>query len=164
MKKYLVIMMCGGLLLTTTGCGNKVEEKEDSKENTTTEEKATSKILSCTETQEDLDMKMRLNFVYDLDGKSFSKTTLEIIEKTDDELSNEDYKELADNFCEDYDSDIYKSCKGDVNGGEFTVTVDIDIDKLEESEQGFTKNTPIEEMKGIVEDSSSSVTCKIEEK
>ena len=162
MKKYLAIIMCAGLLLTATGCGDKQKVEDGSNNDTKVPEKAKNKVLSCRQSDEnDADTSIEYTFTYDSKGESFSKAIL----KFNFKLLDEDDKEAAESFCDYYkeDDDTVKTCNSKVTGDKFSATIDIDIDKIDEDD-AFTQDTPIDELKELLEDEDSGVTCKIEEK
>lgn len=164
MKKYLAIMICAGLLLTATGCGDEKKEEDSSKESTKVEEKAKNKVLNCSQTYGDT-MTMTSTFLYDLDGKNISKATIDytlLIEDDDIEID----EESVSSFCDEFNDESVKKCDARINGDKLLATLDYDIDKLDEDEEGFTKDTPIGELKAILEaesDEDFGVTCNIEE-
>ena len=152
MKKYFTIMMCAGLLLTVTGCGNEAKEK------------VSNKVLSCERSSSESDISTDTTvFLYDLEGKSFSEATLERTIPYEGTISEDKRKELTVGFCKNYNEDeLSKKCDTKIDGNNFLVIVDMDVDKLDINKNGFNKNTPIDELKEIME--NLGVTCKIEEK
>ncbi len=157
MKKYLTIMICMGLLLVVTGCGKEVKE-----------EKTKNKVLTCSYSHYNRDIIDEVRFIYDSEGKSFSKATMRLISNLDD-LQNsfvQKIKEAKDlsTLCSEHTDAPLKSCDAKLDGDTFTANMEIDVDKLVDKDQ---KNTPIDELKKQLENSStesSVITCQIEEK
>ena len=136
MKKHLTIMICMGLLLVVTGCGKEVKE-----------EKTKNKVLTCSYSHYNRDIIDEVRFIYDSEGKSFSKEA----------------KDLS-TLCSEHTDAPLKSCDAKLDGDTFTANMEIDVDKLVDKDQ---KNTPIDELKKQLENSStesSVITCQIEEK
>lgn len=169
MKKYLAIMMCAGLLLTATGCGEEKEEEVSKKDNTKVEEKekTKNKVLSCSKSYED-QMSMEATFVYDLEGKKISDASISYTIKFDEDEVGDITDEYVNELCDEFKGDeSIKSCKAKLNGNKVLADVEYDVDKFDEDEDSFTKDTPIEELKKIMEaeeDEEDSPICKIEEK
>ena len=174
MKKYLVMMMCAGLLFTATGCGDEKKEEEsssksdntvettDNKNDSKKEESSKDKILRCTDSEEGGIIMVTSDFIYDADGKEMKGVSVSMsIEYDEDELEDFD-QDMVDSFCDNIDEQGMKSCKAKLNGNKLVVDVEYDLDEYDFEEEGLEvdKNTPIEELAEILEDTYS--TCKIE--
>ncbi len=157
-KKIFGILLIGTTVISLTGCGNEV---------TKVEEKAKNKVLTCSFSHYNREIVDEVSFIYDSEGKSFSKATMRLIANLDD-LQNSFVKKIKEaedlsTLCSEHTDAPLKKCDAKLDGDTFTANMDIDIDKMDDDQ----KNTSIDELKKYLEDNStesSVITCTIEEK
>lgn len=167
-KKELMSLFalgCSALLLA--GCGEDTK-KEEEKEN---EKVATTETLTCVTSAEEDGVKSEsvVSFVFDKKTNKMTAGSMEVSMVYDMSDFTEEEKEQVDQFtgamfgamC-DEELEGFKNCKYEGKDGKYSVTMDVDMEKIEEAYEGeVTEDMSIEDLKESFEADDADVVCTI---
>ena len=158
----LFVLGCGVLLLV--GCGD--EKKE--------EKKSTTETIKCTVKEEESGMvtTATTKFVYDKKDKALVSGSMDMSMDYSDSLKDMegDEKEQAESLiesmlggmCDSFKDEGYKNCKSTFNNAKFNMTMDFDMDKIEDTTDGdINVDMTLEELKDYFEETDGT-KCTIE--
>lgn len=164
-KKKLMSLFalgCGALLLT--GCGTDSKKDDDEKE-----KESTTQAISCVVEQEEEGMvtTAETEFVYDKEQKKLVSGTMSmkmdyteaLKELTDEEKEQTEslMESMLGGMCETFEEEGYANCKSNFKSGKFDMTMDFDMDKLEETTDGDVNvDMTLDELKEYFEDTEGT--------
>lgn len=164
----LFALGCGALLLV--GCGTDSKKENDEEK----EKEVTTQTLKCTVSEEENGMVTTASteFVYDKEQKKLVSGTMSMTLDYTESLKDvtEDEKEQTESLmesmlgsmCETFEGEGYTNCKSEFKSGKFDMTMDFDMDKLEETTDGDVNvEMTLEELKTYFEDTDDT-KCTIE--
>lgn len=154
-KTFLTSLLALSLCLVLSGCD--LLNKDETKAEKATKKTIGTKILECTQNEDDTEMTM--TFKYNKLKKEFTAASAKMTMDVPKEYQS--YYKDAD-LCSLFtsNSDVYENCEAKFEENTIELAFNINLDKLEEeSDENFKKDMSIEDAKKQLEEDGA--TCKI---
>lgn len=165
-KKLMSLFVLGCSALLLAGCGE--DNKKD--ENKESEKVAKNQTITCVMSEEESGVKSESKITFEFDKKSekIKSGSMEVSMIYDMSDFTKEEKEQVDKFtgsilgamC-DGELEGFKNCKYEGKDGKYSVSMDVDMEKIEEAYEGeVSEETTIEDLKESFEEQDYTCTIK----